>query len=862
MTAGSGSLALTAPLDPERRLSLYRALAEALVAIERPAGVLFESSTERPLPRVTVRPASLVGPWLARPSAPPLRPVDADPPVGTVKPENGREEVHLYRPVGVSPTGFRALGPWEAPLPEASLGAGGRLEFQTFWLARRDDGRIWVARRSRFTHPSADELAARAPSVRTLGAAEWSRATGVVCRAEVVRPWTDRGWRLGDGRTLPRGCWLALAPTRAERTAEPRPISGTGPGTGEDGHALALGASGAGKTSFLAERAAAAIRGGRTVVALDLHGDLAPAIVGRLAPSERARVVAVDVTRRPVVGVAALAGSDERAAGQLVAAVKRLSPDGTEVYWGFRLERIFDAFVRLVQESGGSLLDLYALLTEADRRDAARLASRVPELRAFLDELGPIVRRNPEFLWPAAARLAKVVLVPSLTELLAPSDGGVPVEDLLRGGRSLLVRLPFAEVGPEAASFAASLVLARVYLGLAAGRGTPGSPIAPPFLVVLDEVQMLAPRLVAEMLAEGRKFGLHLLLASQFPERLAPELRAAAAGVSRSVHVFRTPLANAAALGAWIGLSAADAGDVLPGLPTGCAVVRTGGSGELRAVAGPRADGDEGLGWTAAVERTAGEFRPADLSADTHPDDGTERLLLAILAAEEQGRPLPAGTAVAAARELPGPPTDPVELEARAPTLGRRGLVAEAGGTLHLTAAGTRWLGVRTSTGASRESAEHRNLLVRAFRLFARRGYRLEIVRQGRFDTTLPDALFRQLPDGARQRSPGELAEAIAIAQGGWAWRCFRGRDVHVEVEVSGATRPERIRHGLAKARGRGAFVVFVVGDPRRAARVRRTLAGLGAGPDRAQVWTLGGPLAAEGTAPLDGKAPARSLPS
>ncbi len=91
-------------------------------------------------------------------------------------------------------------------------------------------------------------------------------------------------------------------------------------------------------------------------------------------------------------------------------------------------------------------------------------------------------------------------------------------------------------------------------------------------------------------------------------------------------------------------------------------------------------------------------------------------------------------------------------------------------------------------------------------------------------------------------------------ARRSWAWRFFGGRDVHVEAEVSGALRPARIRHGLRKAAGRGAFALFVVGDAARASRVRRTLRAEGVGIDRAQVWTL-----REGAArsePTDGKSP------
>ncbi len=143
------------------------------------------------------------------------------------------------------------------------------------------------------------------------------------------------------------------------------------------------------------------------------------------------------------------------------------------------------------------------------------------------------------------------------------------------------------------------------------------------------------------------------------------------------------------------------------------------------------------------------------------------------------------------------------------------------------------------ATGATKETAEHRALLVRAFRTFARRGYLIEILRQGRFDTTLPDGLFRQLPERARGSPAIELARAVDAVRDGWAWRFFGGRDVHLEAEVSGALRPARIRHGYRKARARGAFALFLVSDARRAERVRRTLRADGVGRWEAQVWTL-----------------------
>ena len=839
------------------RLRWYRSLAYAVAATAGPSGVVFEATNLEPIPWVTVRPRSLVDTFRA---AQPDRRATLTPcaKAPSVEPPRGwaRRVRYLVSPgTPLAPSSHRSDAgrdlPDLAPLLDPPVWFG----VQTHW-ARSSSGELWVARRFCPAARTRAELSARVDGVSLAAAVDWSRRTEASATSREAGRGSARDWRRGTVRTAPRDAWRRCATEAAAATAELSAGGAPAPGDGPDGHAVVFGASGAGKTSYLARLARREILSGAAVVVIDLHGDLAPRIVSDLPEPVRRSLVAVDATDRPVPGIAALAGSgtaDDLAAGHLVAALKRLSPDGNEVYWGFRLERILDTFARLAQESGGSLLDVYDLLTDPVRRDAARLATRRIDLARFLDELGPILKRQPDFLWSAATRLSKVVLVPSLAELLAPPDGGLPVEELLERRRPVLVRLPFATLGPEAAAFAGSLVLARIYLGLAARR-PPGASSSAVHLL-LDEAQGFSPRLVAELLTESRKFGLRVRLATQYPDRLAPEVRAAVGGALAEYATFRVPPAVAATVGSWVGLSRDEAERWLPTLPVGSGVRRDPASGATRSLPPGAADGpDDPFAWARAVERTRQEFGVRPGGEETLPsEDGViERLLLAVLAAEEADRPLRPGEAVASALELPGARLSPEVLGDRWPDVERRGYVERTDGLCRLTDAGRHRLGLDAATGASSESSEHRALLLAVFRLFARRGYRIEILRQGRFDTTLPDAVFHQLPP-TRDRSPEELARAVDRLRGGWAWKCFRGRDVHIEVEVSGALRAERIRRGWRKASRRGMFALFVVGDTGRARRVRAALRGLGLGPDRAQVWTLrlAGPRSGSAVRPL-----------
>lgn len=827
-----------------RRL-LYRALAHALAGAEPPAGVVFESTLARPRPSICVRPARLLG------GPGPLEYLGVLATIGTPSPDPSeppadlplRERFGMLLPSrGEAPDAGRvsALPPAHPSLSWAHE-VGGWAGVQVLW-SPSGTGRIHVAARFRVAARTRDDRDALFAAVAARLLAEWSRGTGTLATVERAPSCARRDWRKLGIRSLPRAAWGPLAPGLLEETPEVGFRDLETSASVPEGHTVVFGASGTGKTTLLAERATRAIVGGRTVVVLDLHGDLAPAILERLSRRDRGRVAAVDAGVRPVAGISGLVSggpSVDRAASHFVAAVKRLSPDGGDLAWGFRLERIFDTFSRLVLESGGTVLDLYALLTDSRRREAALLEAHRPAAARFLEELGPIVRRNPEFLWSAATRLSKVVLVPELADLLAPSDGGLEVERLIRAGRSVFVRIPVATLGPEAAAFAATLVLGRLYLGLVGT--TPPVNAGPPVLLILDEVQGFPPRLVSEILTDSRKFGVEAIVATQYPERLSPEFRDAASGAAANFVTFRTPAANASHIGPWVGVPANQGTELLAALPVGVAIVLDQRSGTPRWLNRPGPTFPRpGGAWEDAVASTRLEFGVASGPIPAGPDEeSVERVLLAILAAEEAGHPLTANQVLQGASELAGPPVDGADLERAWARLERGPECVVHQQFVHLTAAGERRVGLGMVTGAISESSEHRALLLRAFRVFARKGYAIEILRQGRFDTTLPDALFRQL--GTRARTvPAEVARALDGVRSGWAWRCFSGLDVHLEAEVSGALRPERIRRGWTKAKARGAFALFLVGDAARARRVRTTLRTLGLRPDRAQVWTLG----------------------
>jgi hypothetical protein len=731
------------------------------------------------------------------------------------------------------------------PIARTPQFVGVRCAIQTFWISRPSG--VWVARRWEIACPCDSPTSSIDTRSTELSlASEWADRIGRPVRSEELgfRRRAARDWTRGR---LGRVDWRIGVDFPAARVA-PTAIYGAG----EEWdirqaileHLVIFGSSGSGKTSLLARLSCEAAANGRSVVVFDVHGDLALAVANALPLRLRNALVAVDVTATRVAGISILASDDsahaDRVGAHLVSALKRLTPDGSDVYWGFRLERIFDSFVRLVSEEGGDLRDLIGLLLDPRRREAAQLATRRPELARFLAELPALERRNPEFLWSAAARLAKLSMSPALLALLAPARSPLPFESLIRKGSVIVFRIPFGTIGAEASTLVATLLLSRIYLSRADPRHL--GAIGRPLLLVIDEAQTIAPRLLSEILSEGRKFGVAAHIATQYPDRLAPEVRAAAAGGTRSHLLLNLAPLAAASAGAWVGLTPPVAATLLPHLPAGRGILDRGTmAGEYQEVSLPPPPDLDPATWDTFVLRTGDQWDvPAiDPTAPSSADAHLETVLQALLALDGDDGSIDVNRISRYMGACSSEPTESSQVRLLLDSAARRGLVQPDGQGWRLTPAGERMLGIGIRTGATRESAEHRTLLNLAARLVARRGLTLEILAQGRFDTTLPDGRIRLLDSRGIGATPGDLARQVHRLEGHWAWKFFGGRDVHVEAEVSGALRPDRIRHGLRKARLHHAFALFLVSDDRRANRVRAVLRAHGALPRYAQVWVL-----------------------
>ncbi|MBM7416831.1 MULTISPECIES: type IV secretory system conjugative DNA transfer family protein [Nocardiaceae] len=320
---------------------------------------------------------------------------------------------------------------------------------------------------------------------------------------------------------------------------------------------LVIGPTGSGKSNLLAAMALADVAAGRGLVVIEPKGDLCDAIMERLDPAQRRRVIAIDAgeTDHPV-GSNVLAGDPgnaERRADDIVGLFRSmhgaaLGPRSTDV--------LLHAVLMAARMPGGTLIDVPTLLTNASfrRRVAAQVCDPIvvgPWL-AWFDNLSEAERS--QVVAPILNKLRGFTSRSSIRRLLGQSDPGWSWDDALNSGGIVLVSLNRGVVGAEAASVAGSLLLGQLWSALQR-RSRLGERDRRLASIIVDEWQLFIGGLdFADALATVRGAGVAgLSLANQNLAQLTPELRAAVAANARSKISFTPSIDDAKTLSAWIG---------------------------------------------------------------------------------------------------------------------------------------------------------------------------------------------------------------------------------------------------------------------------------------------------------------------
>ncbi len=327
-------------------------------------------------------------------------------------------------------------------------------------------------------------------------------------------------------------------------------------------HFYIEGQSGSGKTTTIAQLFWSITRAGYQVIYLDPHGDgaeRAAAYSSALADTTTYYVRHGDREHPVRINPLAEVGAEarERALSELLELIQTMLDPQREGMVGERFKRTFTIVAQATFELFGprtSITDVLALtLTkESLRALAGAVRSTSPDaasrLEAELFSLGD--KEFADLVSWFVSRLQPFLRTPALRDILGTGEDSLDIHDVLESGKNLIVDLASLELGEDVSRVLGALWLLKVRSAMA-HRTNRQRPV----VLLVDEAHLYTFGALPGLLAEARKFGIGIVIATQASDNLATGLVRAINGNCGSHFVLRVGIGSAAAasdrLGGW-----------------------------------------------------------------------------------------------------------------------------------------------------------------------------------------------------------------------------------------------------------------------------------------------------------------------
>lgn len=328
-------------------------------------------------------------------------------------------------------------------------------------------------------------------------------------------------------------------------------------------HFLAIGKSGRGKTTLLANMAIQDIHAGRGVAVIDPHGDLARDLLNHIPSWRAADLIYLDPADpdRVVTFNVVQSGPPERiaaTASALVGAFKALWSDS----WGPRLERVlYNAIAALIEAPNTSLIGLPKLLKSPPYRRRVLAQVHDPMVRDFFDSEFEAWRDDyrMQVLDPVLNKIEMVLGSPIVRASLGTVTSSIDFGEIMDTRKILIANLGKGILGPGHARLLGAMLVSG-FANAAMARGAVDAIEVPrvPFFLVVDEFQNFSSENFGEILSELRKQALSLTIGHQYLEQVPTTLRAAVLGNVGSIAAFELSAADAEVMAAELGLKSSE----------------------------------------------------------------------------------------------------------------------------------------------------------------------------------------------------------------------------------------------------------------------------------------------------------------
>lgn len=279
-------------------------------------------------------------------------------------------------------------------------------------------------------------------------------------------------------------------------------------------HEYVVGTTGAGKSNLQKNQILEDITRGLGVGLIDPHSDLCMDVLARMPEERMPDLVYLSFTEPDLVPRWNPFASDApsgKVADDIARAIAASTPN-----FGPRMAHNFRLLAYVVHRLGGTLHDLAEMVGKTaygeELRQRGLESIDNAEVQRFLGEELPNYKASE--LDSVRNKLSRLLLDESLGAMFRHRENDVVPRRWMDEGRVVLVDLAAGTLGADNAHFTGGLLVSLIHRAALSRVNTPQEKRRP-FLLYLDECQLLQTDTLSEMLSEGRKYGLGLVLAHQ-----------------------------------------------------------------------------------------------------------------------------------------------------------------------------------------------------------------------------------------------------------------------------------------------------------------------------------------------------------
>lgn len=306
-------------------------------------------------------------------------------------------------------------------------------------------------------------------------------------------------------------------------------------------HIWAIGKTGTGKSTLIANMAIDDIKKGRGMAIIDPHGDLCDIILNYIPKSRINDVIYFNPADKdyPIV-INPLEVTNKEEAELVVSGIVSIFNKIFGFSWGPRLEYILrNSLFTLSQIPNSTLKDIPLLLTNKSFRLKIEETIEDETMRAFWrDEFDKMPEKlQQEAISPILNKVGQFVTSPLIRSVIGQPHSSISLDDAMNQGKIVLANLSQGRLGEDNAALLGAMLITKFQLA-AMHRVSMPEEERRDFYLYVDEFQNFATGSFIKIMSEARKYRLAIMLANQYMAQIPEEVTKAILGNAGTVMTF------------------------------------------------------------------------------------------------------------------------------------------------------------------------------------------------------------------------------------------------------------------------------------------------------------------------------------